>query len=110
MKDDEDVIIDLVFYCVGCNIVDILGMVGELRPTVNLIFISRVFCLGLCFLAPCHPGIVSRKHWGALHPPDTRPAQAQDWLPQVSFLCATLSHRDAKSNLNGTDANLAPKN
>ena len=40
MKYDEDVIIDLVFYCVGCNIVDILGMVGELRPTVNFIFIS----------------------------------------------------------------------
>ena len=32
MKDDEDDIIDLIFYCVGCNIVDILGMVGELPP------------------------------------------------------------------------------
>ena len=29
MKDNEDGTIDLIFYCIGCNIVDILGMVGE---------------------------------------------------------------------------------
>ena len=36
MKDDEDDIIDLIFYCVGCNIVDILGMVGELNPLPHI--------------------------------------------------------------------------
>ena len=56
MKDNEDGIIDLVFYCVGCNIVDILGMVGELRPMVNFILLHvELFSLDLCFLAPSHP-------------------------------------------------------
>ena len=56
MKDNEDGIIDLVFYCVGCNIVDILGMVGELRLMVNFIWLHiELFSLDLCFLAPSHP-------------------------------------------------------
>ena len=37
MKDDEDGIIDLIFYCVGCNIVDILGMVGKFTPLPHFI-------------------------------------------------------------------------
>ena len=35
MKDNEDRMIDLIFYCVGCNIVDILGMVGEFSLLVS---------------------------------------------------------------------------
>ena len=34
----------------------------------------------------CHC-ILWREHWGALHTLDTRPSQAQDWFPQVSFFC-----------------------
>ena len=37
MKDDEDGKIDLIFYCVGCNIVDILGMVGEFTPLFPMV-------------------------------------------------------------------------
>ena len=87
MKNDEDDIINLIFYCVGCNIVDILGMVGELPPLcangwpyIELLPYVEL----LSHLLPSHACTpLSRKHWGALHPLDTRPAQAQDWLPQV---------------------------
>ena len=70
MKDNEDRMIDLIFYCVGCNVVDILGMVGEFSLLVS---------------GEHH--ILSRKHWSAVHPADTRPAQAQDRLPQVRLAC-----------------------
>ena len=97
MKDKEDDIIDLIFYCVGCNIVDILGMVGELPPFYAMVdfilsssqmlnFWAFCFLVMPALLRPPAIVILSRKHWGALHPLDTRPAQAQDWLPQVSVL------------------------
>ena len=109
MKDDEDDIINLIFYCVGCNIVDILGMVGELPPSAPMVDLILSSChmlnfWAICFLAmsallrPCAFVILprkhcplSRKHWGALHPLDTRPAQAQDWLPQVSVLLVLIA-------------------
>ena len=100
MKDDEDGIIDLIFYCVGCNIVDILGMVGEFTPLHHFIlkhFQWQIVIYMLSFFSPdswssrcwspCQC-ILWREHWGALHTLDARPSQAQDWFPQVSFFAS----------------------
>ena len=62
MKDDEDGIIDLIFYCVGCNIVDILGMVGEFTPLPHFLLKHCqwqvvIYILSFFVLIPGHPVI-----------------------------------------------------
>ena len=36
-RDYEDGMIDLIFYCIGSNFVDILGIVGMLEAAFNLL-------------------------------------------------------------------------
>ena len=58
MKDSEDRMIDLIFYCVGCNIVDILGMVGEFSLLVSITFCQGN--IGVLFIL-LTPGLLKHK-------------------------------------------------
>ena len=50
--------IDLIFYCVGCNIVDILGMVGEFSLLVSITFCQGN--IGVLFIL-LTPGLLKHK-------------------------------------------------